>query len=130
FGSTHGLAKLNRPTIALWARVLREIPQSRLLIARHTLTGSAADRLRQCLDDERIEPARYELRSQLPQGGHLGLYHDIDICLDAQPWSGHVTACQSMWMGVPMVTLLGQTRAGRMVASVLYQIGHPEWVAT
>src|SRR5262249_10876475 len=66
FGSTHGLTKLNRGMIGLWARLLREVPDSQLLIARHTLTGSAAERLRHSFDQEQIDPSRVELRWQLP----------------------------------------------------------------
>ena len=115
--------------IRLWASALHEIPNSRLLIVRHTLTGSALARLRGWLVEEQIDPSRFELRSEMPPRGHYWLYHEIDVCLDTQPWSGHVTACQSMWMGVPMITMLGAMRAGRMAASVLHQIGRTEWIA-
>jgi predicted O-linked N-acetylglucosamine transferase (SPINDLY family) len=129
FGSTHALAKINHSMVRLWAKLLREIPNARLLIVRHTLNGSALDHLRAWIDEEKIDPSRVELRSEIPTQGHYWLYHEIDILLDTQPWSGHVTACQSMWMGVPIVTMLGGTRAGRMVASVLHQVRRTDWIA-
>jgi predicted O-linked N-acetylglucosamine transferase (SPINDLY family) len=53
----------------------------------------------------------------------------IDIALDTFPWSGHTTACEGLWMGVPIITLRGNRCAGRMVASVLSNIGLSEFVA-
>ena len=55
-----------------------------------------------------IDAARLDFRNMLPPSGDpLSVYNDIDISLDSFPWSGHTTACESMWMGVPMVTLRG-----------------------
>src|SRR2546421_4258741 len=61
---------------------------------------------------------------------HLQLYREIDICLDTFPWSGHTSACEALWMGVPVITLPGSTHVGRMVASVLTQLGREEWIAS
>jgi len=58
------------------------------------------------------------------------VYERIDLSLDAFPWSGHTTSCESLWMGVPMLTLSGNRHAGRMVASVLTHLGLGEFVAT
>ncbi|HEX3358455.1 MAG TPA: tetratricopeptide repeat protein, partial [Tepidisphaeraceae bacterium] len=129
FGSFHTLAKINRDVIRVWAALLRQVPRSRLFIVRNTLTGSAITRLQQWFTEENINPDRIELRSQLPAAGHWALYHEIDISLDVWPWSGHTTACESLWMGVPIITQLGNTHAGRMVASVLTHCGRSEWIA-
>ena len=64
-----------------------------------------------------------------PSRDPMSVYNDIDISLDSFPWSGHTTACESMWMGVPMVTLRGTTHAGRMAASTIIHAGKPQWVA-
>ena len=74
-----------------------------------------------------VDPARLDLRSERPAGQtHLGIYHEIDIALDAQPWSGHTTSCESTWMGVPFVTIRGRSHAGRMAASALTFAGGAE----
>src|SRR5205085_9532831 len=99
------------------------VPNSRLLISRHTLTGSARERIAYAFTSRGIAPDRLELRSAFAHGGHLSTYHDIDIALDSFPWTGHTTACEGLWMGVPIVTLRGNSHAGRMVASVLTQLG-------
>lgn len=129
FASFHNLAKINRGVVKLWARVLREIPASRMLIARHTLTGSAVQRLTEWFGEEGVSSDRLELRSDVSPMAHWSLYHDADISLDVQPWSGHLTTCDSLWMGVPVITMLGRTHAGRMAATVLKHLGRDEWVA-
>jgi protein O-GlcNAc transferase len=130
FGSLHKLAKLNPQVLDLWSRLLQALPESRLLVFRDTLKASTAEFFRQELLQRGILADRFELRHEVPKpGGHLSVYADIDISLDVFPWSGHATVCESLWMGVPMVTLRGTRHAGRMVASVLSQAGLSDWIA-
>jgi predicted O-linked N-acetylglucosamine transferase (SPINDLY family) len=104
------------------------VPNARLLLLRNTLHGRARQRL-----DDQFKAAgvadRVVLHNHFPPGGHLYAYHGIDIALDTFPWTGHTTACEALWMGAPTVTLRGQTRAGRLVASALTQAGLPHWIA-
>jgi predicted O-linked N-acetylglucosamine transferase (SPINDLY family) len=130
FGALQTLAKLNSQVLALWARVIRQVPGSRLLIARDVLTGQIAREVADRLLAAGLKPDDFELRHEFPPGGHLALYREIDIALDSFPWSGHTTACEAMWMGVPTVSLVGQRHAGRMVASVLSQAGLGDWLAS
>lgn len=58
------------------------------------------------------------------------MYRDVDALLDAFPWSGHATTCESLWMGVPVVALRGDRHAGRMSASILSCVGLREWVTS
>lgn len=130
FGSTHDLAKLNDPVMDLWADVLRAVPDSRLLVFRHTLTGSVKESLARRFVERGIDAARVTLESQLPEGRHyLDLYGRIDLLLDVFPWNGHVTTCESLWMGVPVVTLRGNRHAGRLSATVLSALGLTDLVA-
>lgn len=129
FGSLHNLVKLNAVVIETWARLLHEAPTARLLILRTTLTEVARERLLRLFAEHGIGPERLDLQSKLPPGGHLPAYNGFDISLDVFPWSGHTTACESLWMGVPVVTLRGASHAGRMVSSVLTQLGLTEWIA-
>jgi protein O-GlcNAc transferase len=130
FGSLHTIARLNDRVIALWSRILKDVPTSRLRIIRTTLAGSARERLEKEFARHGIDPQRIELLHEIPPAGHLALYGDIDILLDTFPWSGHTTACESLWMGVPVVTLCGERHAGRMVSTVLKTIRLDEWVAS
>ncbi len=129
FGSLHTTARLNESVIALWSRVLSALPSSRLIICRNTLTPSVVNRLSAWFSREGIALARIDFRNVLPEAGYLAVYNDIDISLDTHPWSGHTTACESLFMGVPIITLHGDRPAGRMVGSVLTMAGLPEFVA-
>jgi protein O-GlcNAc transferase len=129
FGSFHPLMRLHNGVISLWCDVLRKIPLSRLLIVRTTLVGSVKKRLETMFFENGIDPSRIDLRHEIPTKGHLALYGDIDISLDTFPWSGHTTACESLLMGVPVISLYGNRHAGRMVASILKHSGLNDWVA-
>jgi predicted O-linked N-acetylglucosamine transferase (SPINDLY family) len=130
FGSLHKLEKLNDAVLALWCRILKEIPSAQLLLARDALQGkTAADFLHQ-FEHHDVDPGRLSLRRVEPVNlQHLRLYEEIDISLDPFPWNGHTTACESLWMGVPVITLRGQRHSGRMVASVLTSIGLTDLIA-
>ena len=130
FGSLHKPSKLNPGVLDLWSNVLHAVPASRLLLARNTLKGSRAAQLLAEFQARGIDPARVAIRHALEGvGPHLRVYHDIDISLDVFPWCGHTTACESLWMGVPIVTLLGGRHAGRMTASVLTSLGLTDLIA-
>jgi predicted O-linked N-acetylglucosamine transferase (SPINDLY family) len=130
FGSLHKLEKLNERVVDLWCQVLQAVPGSRLLLCRHTLDGTtAAWWVRQVaargLAPRRLVPRRVEAVGM----AHLAAYADIDVALDPFPWNGHATACEALWMGVPVVALRGPRHASRMVASVLTAVGLTELIA-
>jgi predicted O-linked N-acetylglucosamine transferase (SPINDLY family) len=130
FGTLHKLAKLNAAVLDLWCEVLRAVPGARLLVFRDTLRGGVRDRFRDEFRRRGIPDDRVLLEHAVPAGqGFLSVYRDIDLCLDAFPWGGHATACEGLWMGVLTLTLYGDRHAGRMVSSVLTQLGLPEWIA-
>ncbi len=130
FGSLHKAIKINRRVLDLWAEVLRSLPDARLLLFRDDLTESVQTQLRHQFERRGVTPDRLEMRRDVVVGiEHLGVYGDIDIALDVFPWSGHTTACDAIYMGVPVVTLLGAHFSGRMTASVLTQIGLSEHIA-
>jgi protein O-GlcNAc transferase len=130
FGSLHKLEKLNPRVLDLWCELLRDLPATRLLLARHHLRGATADYWRGEFRQRGIAPDRLVIEAPAPvEMGHLRLYDRIDVALDCFPWGGHTTACEALWMGVPTVTLLGERYAGRMVASVLQTLGLSSWVA-
>ncbi len=129
FGSLHTTARLNEKVIKLWCSVLKAVPHSLLLVCRRTLSKSVISRLSQWIEKEGVSISRIDFRSKIPSSGHLEIYHDIDISLDTLPWSGHTTACESLIMGVPMITLKGDRPAGRMVSSILTYAGLTEFIA-
>jgi predicted O-linked N-acetylglucosamine transferase (SPINDLY family) len=130
FGSLNNLVKLNQEVIALWSDVIKRVPDSRLLLFRDMLKGSMAERVRADFSRCGIAGDRLELRHELsPDERYLSVYGFIDIGLDPFPWNGHVTTCEALWMGVPVVALRGPVQRGRLAASLLHQVGLDELVA-
>ena len=128
-GSFNNFRKLSAPTIELWARLLREMPTARLLIKSQGLANlQTANRLldqfvRAGVGAERIGLHGAGLAKEL----HMGLYKQVDLCLDPFPYNGTTTTCDALWMGVPVVTLAGKTHVARVGLSLVSQLGFPEW---
>lgn len=130
FGSVHGLPKLNGPLFDVWCQILRAAPDAKLLVHRSVLTGRTRDDLLRAFTERGVDAGRVELGHEAdPRAGFLRLYEDVDLCLDAFPYSGHTTMCEALWMGVPVVTLRGNRFAGRVTASVLTSVGLNDLIA-
>jgi predicted O-linked N-acetylglucosamine transferase (SPINDLY family) len=126
FGCLNNFCKVNDSVLDLWARVMRPVENSRLLVLAHQ--GSGRQRVRDRLAQEGIDPSRIEFASHQAHRHYLELYHRIDLGLDTFPYNGHTTTCDASWMGVPTVSLVGQTGVGRGGLSILSNIGLPELV--
>ena len=130
FGSPHKLAKLNADVLDLWCSLLRALPSARLLVAYHLLSEEARLYFHRQFTERGIGADRVEVRRVVAnEHGYTDLYHEIDVVLDSFPWSGHTTTCETLWMGVPVLTLRGQRHATRMAASILTQVGLTEMIA-
>ena len=132
FGSLNNFAKITPAVIALWSRLLRELPGSRLVLKSRGLGDAAvAARIRDAFAVHGIEPARLTLDgAELSVAAHLSLYHGIDIGLDPFPYNGTTTTCEALWMGVPVVTVTGANHVARVGASLLTHCGLTELVAS
>jgi predicted O-linked N-acetylglucosamine transferase (SPINDLY family) len=125
FGSFNALPKLTEQTMQLFALVLHRVPGSRLLLKSHGLADDAARRLlldRMAalgIDGNRIELIGY-IESERE---HMALYHRMDIALDSFPYHGTTTTCQAIWMGVPVISLAGDSHRSRVGASLLSSVG-------
>jgi protein O-GlcNAc transferase len=132
FGSFNNLNKITPATIALWARVLSAVPESTLLLKTAELDAAAnRERIAAAFQQHGISPARLDLRGRTQdKAEHMALYDLVDVALDPVGGiGGGTTTCDALWMGAPIVTLRGDRMAGRMTASMLESIGHPEWIA-
>jgi predicted O-linked N-acetylglucosamine transferase (SPINDLY family) len=121
FGCLNNFCKVNDGCLALWARVLRAVPQSRLLLLAPR--GWARDHVGARFHQEGIAAERVEFVHNQPRKDYLKLYHRIDVCLDPGPYNGHTTSLDAMWMGVPIITLVGKTVFGRGGWSQLSNLG-------
>ena len=131
FGSFNNPAKISGPTLDAWAMLLNKLPGSRLLLKGAPLADAHTRALLQARLVERgVAAERVTLRGQIPNfSDHLGFYREIDIALDPFPYNGTTTTCEALWMGVPVVTLLGDRHAARVGASLLTQMGLTELIA-
>lgn len=131
FGSFNKLSKITDGTVALWAEVLRRVPDAHLLLKDRPLSdpGTAA-MVRARFAAAGIDPTRLDLVGFIKDAdGHLAAYNRIDIALDPHPYNGTITTCDCLWMGAPLVTLAGERHAARVGASLMTAIGLPELVA-
>jgi protein O-GlcNAc transferase len=127
FGSFNSLSKINAATLTLWARILRAVPTSRLLLKS---LGLRADDISPRLAAAGINADRVVLLSAAPRvDDHLAAYKRMDVALDPFPYQGTTTTCEALWMGVPVISLRGDRHASRVGASLLTAAGHPEWIA-
>ena len=128
FGSMHNFTKLNRKVIELWARILARVPAAELLIAA-VPSGETGAHLRKQFAAHGIDPARLRLVGKVNFDEYLSLYQRQDIGLDTFPYVGGTTTCESLWMGVPVVTLAGSHGVARAGVSLLSGAGLPELIA-
>jgi protein O-GlcNAc transferase len=103
--------KVHDGVLALWAQVLRRVEGSRLLILAPP--GSHRQRTLDRMRQEGIDSERIEFLPRHSRRQYLELYHRIDVGLDSFPYNGHTTSLDSFWMGVPVVSLVGQTAVSR-----------------
>jgi predicted O-linked N-acetylglucosamine transferase (SPINDLY family)/predicted SAM-dependent methyltransferase len=131
FGCFNHFSKVSAPFLDTVARVLLAVPGSRFVLKGRPLSLPAVARdVRERFERAGVDPARLDLRGWEPTArSHLRIYSLVDISLDSFPYSGATTTCESLWMGVPVVTLAGDRHAGRMCSSILATVGLGEWIA-
>jgi protein O-GlcNAc transferase len=127
FGSLNNFCKVTPPALAAWSRLLQAVPGSRLFL--HARAGGHRDRVRGFLAEQGISAERVVFVDFLPMAEYFDVYQQIDVALDPFPYVGGTTTCDALWMGVPVVSLAGQTAVGRGGLSILSNIGLPELVA-
>jgi protein O-GlcNAc transferase len=125
FGSFNNPAKITDMTVALWGAVLQAVPGSRLLVKGYSLADPGTRHLLlERFKGHGIAADRLELHGNTPSyRDHLALYGRVDIALDTFPYNGTTTTCEALWMGVPVVTLMGGTHRSRVGASLLRNVG-------
>ncbi len=131
FGCFNNLAKINERVIALWARVLRAVPDSRLLLKAHQFNNAdTRARITALFEACGITASRLECRGSSPHAELLRQYSDVDFVLDPMPYSGGLTTVEALWMGVPTLTLPGEMFASRHSCSHMSNVGLSDWVVT
>lgn len=127
FGCLNNFCKINEPVLALWAQVLRRVKDSRLVIL--CPPGSQRQGTLKVLARHGVEATRVEFVEPLPRQGYLELYHRLDLVLDTFPYNGHTTSLDALWMGVPVVSLAGESPVSRAGLSQLSNLGLQQFAA-
>jgi predicted O-linked N-acetylglucosamine transferase (SPINDLY family) len=120
FGCLNDFSKINAPVLDLWARLLMANPGSRLIL--HCKLGIQRQAVLDRFAAAGVDTSRIEFISLIPTKDYFNTYKRIDIALDPFPWSGGITTCDALYMGVPVVTLPGPTAVSRGGASILTQV--------
>ncbi len=127
FGCLNNPCKLTDATLALWGAVLHAVPGARMLMLAPP--GRHRERLARRLAAQGISSERVDFAPHRSRDQYLRAYDGIDIALDTLPYNGHTTSLDSLWMGVPTVTRIGETCVGRGGLSQLHQLGLTELAA-
>jgi predicted O-linked N-acetylglucosamine transferase (SPINDLY family) len=131
FGCMNVIMKISKPTIELWAKVLKAVPQSKLLLKFRALTDpSTWSWVVETFAANGIGVDRLELlKHTKTYAEHLDVYGQIDVMLDPFPYNGTTTTCEALAMGLPVVALAGKIHVSRVGVSLLTNVGLPELIA-
>jgi protein O-GlcNAc transferase len=132
FGSFNNINKLSELTIAAWARVLGDVPESRLLLKHRMLEDAdIATGLCARFTAHGIRAERLLLKGRDPTAeAHLRSYDLVDIALDPFPYNGTTTTVEALWMGVPVLGLKGERFIAHVGESILHTAGLGDWVTS
>lgn len=129
-GCSQNLNKLNPGVLSLWQRVFAAMPHARLRIqSRQTAQAGQRQELMHRLLLAGLDQERITIVPPASRTSYLASYADVDFMLDTFPYPGGTTTCEAMWMGVPTLTLAGQTMLGRQGQALLGAVGLHDWIA-
>lgn len=130
FGCFNTLTKMNDRVVALWARILKALPTSRLFLkAKQLNEESSCQAVLKQFSAHGIDASRLILEGWDTRVKYLAAYHRVDISLDTFPFTGGTTSVEGLWMGVPVLTLAGQSLIERQGVGISMNGGLAEWVA-
>ncbi|HSH73182.1 MAG TPA: tetratricopeptide repeat protein [Methylophilaceae bacterium] len=126
FGSFNRYSKLSEKILSLWAKLLIQIAGSKLVIA--DVPEIELESIREFFTSKNININRLEFYGRMSTESFRELHHKVDIGLDSHPYSGGTTTCESLWMGVPTLTLVGETSISRSTSSLMQTLKLPAWI--
>ncbi|HEY1187076.1 MAG TPA: tetratricopeptide repeat protein, partial [Gemmata sp.] len=132
FGSFNNPSKVSEGALGTWVRVLRAVPQSRLVVkyGNKFADEGLRERWRDRFAAAGVDPGRLVFSPAVPGvAGHYRTIGAVDVALDSFPYQGTMTTLETLGMGVPVVTLLGGATASRASSALLMRLGLDEWVA-
>lgn len=127
FASFNNFAKVGPGVIALWSKILKAIPSSKLQVL---IRGGSADNdhVSQLFEKEGVERDRILLISKRSTKDYFKLYGEVDVALDPFPCNGGTTTCDALWMGIPVLSLAGSTFVSRAGVTLLQNLQLNQWI--
>ncbi len=126
FGSLNNAAKINDALLGVWAAILREVEGSRLML---TIPPAGEGRVRKIISEHGVDGRRIECVGRMSRVEYFRKHGQIDVALDPLPYNGAITTCDALWMGLPVVTLAGDSYASRQGVAIMETVGLTELVA-
>jgi predicted O-linked N-acetylglucosamine transferase (SPINDLY family) len=131
FGCFQNLSKVGNEVLTVWGKILSAMPDAKLRwqckqLGDQAVRAQFIERLRQ----HGIDPARVTLHGSVTREAYLAAHAEVDVMLDTFPYPGGTTTCEALWMGVPTLTVAGDTLLARQGASLLTAAGLGDWVTT
>ena len=122
FGSFNNFGKVTDSILSTWKKILDAVPNSRVIL-KHKIFNTADGKIfvSERLKSFDFDLARIEMRGYT--ANHLAEYADVDIALDTFPYTGGVTTCEALYMGVPVISLYGDRHGTRFGLSILSNVG-------
>jgi len=127
FGCLNHFCKVTEPTLHAWRQIMQSVSRSKLIL--HSPLGSHRQRIIDFFAEAGIDSQQLEFVPRMPLRYYFQQYGRIDIALDPFPWGGGTTTCDALWMGVPVITLAGQTPVSRSGLSLVTSASMPELAA-
>lgn len=122
FGSFNRMNKISKETIKTWAKVLRAIPTSKLQMAGIP-SGNMSEELLSWFSEEGVDEDRIYFYPRMGFVEYLKLHNNVDICLDTFPYTGGTTSLHALWMGVPTLTIHGQSYSQFQGEIIIRKVG-------
>jgi protein O-GlcNAc transferase len=131
FGCFNNLTKMNDAVVAAWTRILLAVPRSKLFL-KSQQTGELAqrDKLLARFAQHGLHAERLILEDYGPREQYLAAYQRVDIGLDPFPYPGGTTTAEALWMGIPVLTLAGESFVARQGVGLMMNAGLTDWVAS
>lgn len=130
FGCFSNATKFSDECLDLWAKVLLSVPDSRLKLRHKSLVDPHIQgRILKRFKANGVAGGRIEFYGGHKYDTYLKAYSEVDVMLDSFPFSGATTSCESLWMGVPIITMHGAFPAARQTSCILASLGESEWIA-
>lgn len=127
FGSFHRMSKVSREVVGQWAKLLRAVPNSKMLLGG--LQKGTDDAQLAMFEAEGIDRSRLILRERTTVHGFLEQHHEVDVCLSPFPYSGSTTICHALWMGVPTLATIGPTNPSHAAVCYMAHLGLSSFIA-